>query len=631
MAVNLTGIGITGLQAAQLGLATTGHNIANVSTPGFSRQQVVQTTQTPTFSGAGFFGQGTAVETVRRLYNDFLTRQVTSGEAESASLETFTAQMRQINDLLADPGAGLAPALSEFFSAVHDLANSPSTMTARQALLGGAEGLVSRFALLDQRLAQLRTGINERLAGTVAEVNALAAKLARVNDQIALAEGNPLQQANDLRDQRDDMVLQLNRLVGANVVEQGSAFNIFIGNGLPIVVGGNAFGLAVVPSATDPTRSVVGVATPGSTVQIQEGTLQGGALGGLLAFRSNGLEPAQNALGRIAIVLAGTFNDQHALGQDLNGALGGAFFAVPQPILGASTGNTGTAVLAASFTSYAALTTSDYLIGYDGTNYTVTRLSDSSQQTFGALPATVDGVRLSIASGSAAAGDQFLLRPVAGGGSGIAVSLGDPALIAAAAPIRTGAAAANSGSASISAGSVNAPPPPNASLANPVTITFTAANSFTVAGAVPAVVGAVAYTSGGNIAYNGWTVQISGTPAAGDQFTVSANLNGTSDGRNALLLAGLQAKGSVGSGQATYNGAYGQMVSEVGTTARRAEIGAKAQQAFLLQVQQQQQSFAGVNLDEEAANLVRYQQAYQGAARVIQISSRLFDDLLGIL
>lgn len=631
MAGSLFGIGLSGLQASQLGLATTSHNIANASTPGYNRQQTVQSTQLPQLTGAGFVGQGTTVDTIKRAFSEFLYRQVVLGESQRAAADAFNGQIRQIDNLLADESAGLSPALQEFFDALHDVANEPGTVVTRQALLGSAESLAGRFQLLEQRIGELRTGINRQIVSLVGEINAIANQLAELNERIALAEGATQQPANDLRDRRDQLVLDLNRVIGATVVEQDNAYTVLVGNGVPLVVGRQAAPLATLDAPLEPGRTVVGIATAGGTVQIQESLLRGGALGGLLEFRASALEPVANELGRVAIVLAGTFNDQHLLGQDLNGAAGGAFFNVPQPALYASALNAGNAQLAATFSNYGALTASDYRISYDGANYTVTRLSDNVQQVFGALPASVDGVDIALTAGAPAAGDQFLLRPTVNGAQGIAVAIGDPALVAAAAPIRSARGAANVGNGTITAGTVNAPPPPDPNLTQTVTLTFTGANTFDVAGAGTGNPVGVAYTPGANITYNGWTVQINGTPAAGDTFTVQANLNGVSDGRNALLLAGLRVQGTLANGTATYQSAYGALVSRVGDDTRQSDVRTSAQNVFLEQVRAQRESFSGVNLDEEAANLLRYQQAYQASARVIQVGSQLFQDLLDIV
>ena len=631
MAGSLFGIGLTGLQAAQLGLATTSHNIANASTEGYSRQLLVQGTQVPQLTGSGYVGQGTTVDTIKRAFSGFLQTQVVTGEAQVASESSFNGMITQIDNLLADENAGLTPALQAFFSSIDDVANDPGTVTTRQAMLGAADGLVSRFQVLDQQLQQLSAGANQQIASQVAQVNSIAQSIAGLNDRIQLAEGAAQQPANDLRDQRDQLVVELNRIIGATVVQQGDSYTVLIGNGVPVVIGNQANALGTLDSPLDPGRTLVGVVTAGGTVQVQESSLQGGSLGGLLAFRSQALDPVENQLGRVATVLAGTFNDQHALGQDLNGAAGGAFFDLAPPSVNSSSLNAGTAQLAASFSDYGALTASDYRISYDGANYVFTRLTDGAQQSFAALPATVDGVTVTLATGAPAAGDQFLLRPTVNGASGISLAINDPARVAAAAPIRTSVGAANTGTGSISVGSVNAPPPPDPNLTQTVTITFTSATTFDVTGAGTGNPTGVAYTPGADITYNGWTVQVSGAPAAGDTFTVQANANGVSDGRNALLLAGLRTQNTIGNGTATYESAYGQLVSRVGDETRQSDTRNSAQQTFLDQARTQRDSLSGVNLDEEAANLIRYQQAYQASARAIQVGSQLFQDLLDIL
>ena len=237
---------------------------------------------------------------------------------------------------------------------------------------------------------------------------------------------------------------------------------------------------------------------------------------------------------------------------------------------------------------------------------------------------------ISITSGALASGDSFLIEPTRNAAANLAMSISDPAKIAAAAPIRTAAANANTGTGRISAGTVDTPPPPNANLQNAVTITFTGAGTFNVTGAGTGNPVGVAYTNGGNISYNGWTVKITGSPTAGDVFTLGSNSGGVADGRNALLLAGLQTQNTLAGGNTTYQGAYSQMVSQVGNRTQQMDVAAKAQSTLVDQVTTQQQSLSGVNLDEEAANLLRYQQAYQASGKVIQIASTLFQTILDL-
>ncbi len=209
------------------------------------------------------------------------------------------------------------------------------------------------------------------------------------------------------------------------------------------------------------------------------------------------------------------------------------------------------------------------------------------------------------------------------------MALTDARSIAAAAPIRTAASNGNSGTGAISAGSVNAPPPVNANLTQTVTITFNnPPTTFDVAGTGTGNPAGVAYTAGGSISYNGWTVQIGGTPAAGDVFTISANSAGVADNRNALLLAGLQTGKTLAGGTASYQSAYAQIVSDVGNKTREIQVTATAQESVVKQAEEAQQSLSGVNLDEEAANLLRYQQAYQASGKMIEIADKLFNTLL---
>jgi flagellar hook-associated protein 1 FlgK len=412
-----------------------------------------------------------------------------------------------------------------------------------------------------------------------------------------------------------------------------------------MVIGAQAFNMTTRMSATDPSKLEVAYTYyNGSTATIQQSSLQGGNLGGLLQFRDEALTNSQNALGRVGMALAGTFNQQHQLGQDLNGVLGTNLFSQAVPLVSSNTNNTGTAVVSASVvagTDYTALTGSDYTLRFNGgTSYTLTRMSDNLVTNFATLPLTpVDGLTLSTTAG-AVAGDSFLIRPTVNGARDIAPVITDPAKIAAASPVRSNAAIANLGTGKISAATVNQPNPvtPNPAhpltdlnLQQPVTITFTSATTYNVTGigtGLP-VVGA-AYAAGANISYNGWTVQISGTPTATDTFTIGSNINATTDGRNALTLAGLQTQNTMAGGTTSYQGAYSQLVSYVGNKTRELEVTSQAQTSMVEQSVQALQSFSGVNLDEEAANLLRYQRAYQAAGKALQIANTMFDTILSI-
>ncbi|MCL4470458.1 MAG: flagellar hook-associated protein FlgK [Gammaproteobacteria bacterium] len=392
MGNSIFGIGIGALGTAQAGLVTTGHNISNVNTAGYHRQEIVQSTNIPQYTGIGFLGQGVRVDTVKRLYDQMLENQVMSAQTQSSQLETYYAQIKQIDNMLADPSAGVSPALQDFFNGVHDVAANPAAIPSRQAMLSNAQTMVSRFQSINQRFTEIRDGVNSEIGSSVGVINSYARQIANLNQQINVAQGAAAKQqpANDLLDQRDQLIGELNKIIRVSTVKQDDgSLNIFIGNGQSLVLGAQAFTMGSAPSLEDPERMDVGISYGGSTILLPSGSLQGGTLGGLLAFRSETLDPAQNALGRMAVGLAQTFNDQHRLGMDLQGQMGGYFFnvagptgvsgqnAVPYAKVVANTKNAATSGNpTVTLSNVANVTTSDYRLSYDGTNYWQQRRSD---------------------------------------------------------------------------------------------------------------------------------------------------------------------------------------------------------------------------------------------------------------
>ncbi len=624
-------IGVSALSAAQMGLSTTAHNISNVNTEGFHRQAIVQATNIPVGTGSGFVGQGVNVDTVKRIYSQFLDNQVLQSQTRSSSFNSYLSSINQIDNVVANASAGLSPALQDFFKAVNDVANAPQSVSSRQALLSTASAMVSRFQSLQGRFSEIQDGLNSQLSGSVSAINTYATQIAKLNDQIILQSGSFNQPANDLLDQRDALVLKLSEQVRTTTIRQDNgALNVFIGNGQPLVVDQRAFALTAVVSPDDPRRYEVAYKSGGNAQLLPQGALTGGVIGGLLDFRSETLDQAANALGRIALALAGTFNTQHRLGQDLNGALGGDFFALPTPTVIFSSKNTGSGALTAAVGDVNLLTTSDYRVEFDGTDYVVTDLASKTSSTVLAanLATAIPGLSLSMA-GAPAAGDVFTVQPTRYAARDIALaSTLNTTTIAAAAPLSVNAVLSNTGSARVTSSTVT-----NVSglpLGANITLTYdSATNEFAVAGAVPAVAN-ISYTSGTPMTVNGLILTLSGSPAEGDVFTIGNNVNGVSDNRNALLLARLQTMNTMLGGTASYQGAYGQMVSQIGNTTAAIQASAKAEENLLMSSRNSQQALSGVNLDEEAANLLRYQQAYQAAGKMLQIASTLFDSLLAI-
>jgi flagellar hook-associated protein 1 FlgK len=634
---NILGIGVSGLNAAQANLLTTSHNITNADTAGYSRQQVIQSTSTPQFTGTGFIGNGVNVETVKRIHNQFLTTQLMQTQTQSSQLTAYYNQISQVDNLLADPVSGLSPSLQDFFTGVNNVASDPSSIPSRQAMISNAEFLVSRLHGIDHQLSEIRSGINTEIKNTVNEVNSLTEQIAKLNRNILLAEGAAAgHPANDLHDQRDELVNQLSKFINTDVVKQSDGtYNVFIGSGQAVVVGTETMPLKAVASPENPQELTIGLSVGNKTMILPENQIKGGSLGGFLVFRSESLNEAQNAMGRIAINIAQTFNNQHRLGMDLSGNMGSDFFTVPTPQFFSSTLNDPASSIAIDISDVNQLTTSDYRFSYDGTNYILSRLSDNTSVSTTTLPSAgspliMDGVRITDALINPH--ERFLIQPTVNGAKNISLNISDTSKIAAAAPIRTEAALSNTGNATISAGSLD-PLPLNPDLQQPITIAFHSPydGQFDVTGTgagLPAT--NLVYTDGADISFNGWTIQIKGQPDAGDVFSIEPNNGGTADNRNALLLAELQTKSTMASGTASFQEAYGQLVSLIGNKTRELDVTSKVQANQVTQVQRSIEALSGVNLNEEAANLLRYQQAFQASSKVIEISSSLFDSILRI-
>lgn len=638
------GIGVSALKAAQAGIATTTHNIANANTLGYSRQEVMQTAQTPQNTGAGYFGQGANVTSVVRRYDQFLGVQALEAQTQSSNLTTQFDLAQQVSNLFGDPNGGLTPALQDFFGAVNTVSNAPESIAARQTMIGSAQSLVNRLDTFDQRLSQIRDSLNGRIGSSVTLINSYAKQIAALNDNIVQLQAQSSGQIpNDLLDQRDILVNQLSQEIRVTTVAQpNGAVDVFIGNGQSLVVGNRTSTLQTVASVTDPTSFDVAYLNNGTASRIQQSELQGGNLGGYLAFRQNILDPAVNSLGRIAIGLAETFNQQHQQGMDLQGALGTAFFSSAAPRATAASTNLGTGSLTATISDASALTALDYSVQFDGVSYNVfDKASNTLMQSFTAAQLTAGqvvtgtGITLQL-TGAAVAGDSFLVRPTADAAKGITLNITDPAKIAAASPVRSNAPVTNMGKGVIGAATVDPTVVPllplNSNLQNSVTVTFTDATHFTVTDNTTATnlaVGTVYNPAvGATLSFNGWTAKLTGTPSANDTFTIKRNSNAGSDGTNVLKLAELQTANTIANNTTSYQGAYGQLISQVGTQTRELDVTSKAQTNMLAQVVKAQQSVSGVNLDEEAANLLKYQQAYQAAAKAMTIAQNMFDTLL---
>jgi flagellar hook-associated protein 1 FlgK len=628
--MSLFSIGLSGLNTAQNALTTTSHNFSNAATEGYSRQNTIVASAGGQYTSQGFFGMGSNTTTVTRVYDQFLTGQLRSAQSASSSLSTYSDQISQIDNLLADQKGGLAPLMQKFFSAVQAVADTPADPAARQGMLSAGQALVGQVRSASNYFKQLQSGVNEQIGTAVDQINGYTKQITNLNGEIAklkaLSGGQP---PNDLLDQRDQAVSQLTKLVGAKVVVQdGGTYNVFIGNGQPLVMGNESYDLKAVASAADPGRTVVAYTVPGGGQRESEsGTITGGSLGGLLQFRSESLDSAQNAIGRLSLAIGQAFNDQHKLGMDLNGAIGTDMFKLGTATTLANANNTGGALAQTTIKVTSALTISDYTLSFDGANYTITRLSDKQVTQSSSIPMTVDGFTIQV-NGAMNANDSFLIQPTRNAASSFDMAINDPAQIAAASPARADAASTNTGKGTALLSSVSSP---FTLPTGPITATYDGTGYTFADASGTAITPSTTVVNGANTEYtiNGLTFSFGGTPSVNDKFALSANSGAVKNNGNALALAKLQTAKIIG-GVSSFNDAYAQLVNDVGTRAKSVQIASTSQDSITTQIKTAQQSVSGVNMDEETVSMLRYQQMYQANARVIQAATTLFDTIIGI-
>ncbi|MGZ5846109.1 MAG: flagellar hook-associated protein FlgK [Ramlibacter sp.] len=628
MADTLLSIGSRALVAAQGAINTVSHNITNANTPGYSRQEAQLVTAGGLYTGAGFFGSGVQLATVRRQYDQFLTTAVQSATATSAADSTRADGLKSRDAVFGDSELGLGASLDAFFAAAGDLANRPADLSARQVFLARAQQLAARVDSVGTQVQQLAQSADNKLSLDATQVNTQLTTIHKLNDQIARWQGTG-QPPNDLLDQRDSALQQLNGLLGVTAVAQDDgSISLFTTSGAALLVGSQQATLDAVADANDPSVHALRL-TVGSTSQVLDATaLGGGSLAGALHLRDGDYAAALNQVGRIATVVASAFNAQQALGVDAVGQPGTALFTLPAPSTRPTSGNSNGATLATAVSNPAALQGSDYQVSWNGSQYTVQRLSDGTSTTSATLPATVDGLTFS-ASGTPAAGDSWRVQPLRAAATGLAARPLTPRDVATAFAATIAPAAANQGSVVASGFGMVRAAPENAT---PVTITFnTPPTTFNVTGLASGNLTNVAYTPGQPVPaspadYNGWRVTLDGVPAAGDSFQVRPTTAPASDNRNALALGQLANQGLVGG--STLNEAYASLLGDVGNRVQSAQAAADVSTQLQNEAVTRQQNVAGVNLDEEAANLLRYQQAYQACAKIIQASQTLFQSLL---
>lgn len=663
----LLNTGLTGLNAAQANLLTTGHNITNAGVAGYHRQTVIQSNNTPLGTGVGFFGRGTQIETITRSYSQYLENQVSTSANRLAEYNTYNQNISQINNLLADSTSGMSPALEKFFAGVQEVASNPTSVAARQTLISSAQALVSSFQTMDARLTEVRQGVEGQISTTVDQINMYAGAIAEMNNRIMQANIGGGHVPNDLLDQREMLIAGLNELVKVNAVtDANGAVSIFIGTGQSLVVGTQTTTLAAVPDPNDPQRNTLALMSQNGVANLlPEKLITGGSLGGLIAFRNESLDPAQNQLGLIALGIAETFNAQHALGVDLNGELGGEFFKSPAAVLKPAIAGS-----SAVITDVSALTASDYLLRYDTVSgaYTLKTLTGES------IPLTQNGnvfsgggMEITIGNLADIPSQGLLIQPTRYAARDLLVGITDPRKVAAGDPV-SAALTVGPGDGVLSSfvtdvktlatGGIDGNSDGTADFA-PITLQYdSAAGQLVVSGGTierydPAT---DTWVAGGsydpNVDTSGARFRVLSNPADPEAFafeftakgdwqpadatvTFSPSVAGVADNRNAVALGALQTTkvllaSAGGKPTATFQATYAALVTSVGNKTREVQVNQKAQEALLDQAQTARDSLSAVNLDEEAANLIRYQQAYQAASKVMSIAQTLFDEVLSI-
>lgn len=623
---------LSGLLAAQRGLNATSNNIANVGTEGYSRQRIQQVAGAVQGSGSLQFGTGVRVVGVERIYDQLLANQLTTARSSEGRAEVANQYALRLEGLLGSTDAGISSALQAFFDQVNVVANDPSSTANRQQLVGEADALTQRFAQLAGQLDSFEAEINQRLTAAAATVNEDLRAIGELNNEIV---ANGLNPSNTLLDQRQVLIDRVARQIDVQRIDQtDGSVNITTSNGQPLVLGVNAFSVGVQRDQFDPLRLQL-TASDGTTTSVISRQVSGGEIGGLLSFRDTMLDTSRRDLGRVALGLAETFNAQNAAGLDLNGDLGGDVFATASPEVLPSANNTSTAAVSASFGDVSAVAGREYNLRFDGGTWSLTDASSGAALTLSGSGTPTDpfvaaGLELTV-SGAPAAGDVFRVRPANNAAAGLDVVLTDPSLIAAAAPLETATVAGNIGSATVSAATATDLTDPGLLTAvrirfddPPTSYQVTAPDGTPLTGSLP-------YTSGADISFNGWTLQVSGTPLAGDQFTVGSAGANSGGNANALELAAVFTRGFFDAGRSSTQDLSAQLTTTVGSFAARSNADFEVQTAIRGQLELDVEAVRGVNLDEEAANILRYQEAYLAASRAISVANDLFQSIINAI
>lgn len=654
--MSLLNVGARALLANQVALQTVGHNIANVNTVGYSRQTIALQTVQGQFTGGGYIGQGVDVQTILRNHNDLLTRQAASASAVQSADTVRAERLRQLQDVFGGGASGLGAAINDMMNAFSDVVSAPTDLTARTVALTRMDETANRMRGAAERLHEIQYTVTSQLDGNVATVNNLATQIAGMNEQIARTKGNG-QSPNDLLDQRDQLITDLNQYVQTTqVAADDGSISLFVGGSQPLVLGATAAQLSVGDAKEFPGSGQLQLFLnrPGATpIAMNESMLGGGAIAGLLRFNNSDLSEGRNLLGRMALAIGTTMNFQHEQGLTLDGTAGQPLFSTPASVAGLTNGaGAGTIDFTDSTkfspTQFAA---SDYEVRFNATGGgQVVRLSDGKSSGFTDMAdlasRQIDGLTFKLtAAGND--GERMLFKPFSSAAANIQALVHSPRDLAVANPVNAAMGPSNAGSLQLGSLKVTGqplatgftPPPspvPPATTGAGVTLTFTAGppSTYTVNGStVPASgTAGLPYTPGQPITIDGWEITLKGSPHSGDSVTVG-NAKDAQYGdyyqRNAGNASAIMDLRDVKMfDESTMSDGYASLMAQVGTRTQSAQFAATLSTTIATNLENDRAAVSGVNLDEEAARLIQYQQAYQASAKMLQIAQNVFDNLL---
>jgi flagellar hook-associated protein 1 FlgK len=631
---DLLSTSVSGLLAFQQALDVTSNNIANASTPGYSVETANLSEAAGQSTGIGFVGSGVDVQSITRSYNEYLAQQVRSSQASYSSSNTLATQAAQIDNMLSDSSTGLTATLQSFVNSLQTVATTPNSTAARQSLLNQAQALAQQLTSYDSQISQYGSQLETQLGSDVTQINSITTSIASLNRQIAAVSTNG-QTPNQLMDQRDQLITQLSQYVSVQTAtETNGSMDVYIGTGQALVVGGTASTLTTVPGAYDASQQDIAIkGSAGSTPADITSEISGGELGGLLSARTQVFDPARNAIGQVSVAVAGIVNQQQQSGMDMTGAQGQPMFTVGGVQTLADANNTGSASLNVTRGSLSALTTDDYKLQYSGGAWQLTDVTTGQSVAMSgsgtnASPFQAAGLSI-VTSGTATSGDSFLIQPTAAAASGFSVALNNPTQIAAASLVQGAVGSANTGGATVSSASVTNP---SSWVSDTYTVTFGAGNAYTVKNSGGTQVSSGTYTSGNPISFEGAQLTLGGSPASGDTFTVGPNNPAnTGDNSNLLAMADALSASTLNGGATSVSGAANSLVSQIGVVTQQAQNNATTQQTVNQNATTALNNVSGVNLDQEAAQMLQYQQAYQAMAQVIQASGQMFTSLINAI